>query len=89
MPSILNWLEARSGLRFPAGSWATAKVEIKENIGKIIAIDIETGEYSIDNDVIATSRNLLAKRPNAATWTKKIGYNAVYAVGGTLSRTAK
>ena len=63
------------------------QVETEENIGKIIAIDIETSDYEIGNDVIATGRRLLAKHPDAATWTKRIGYNAVYALGGTLTRT--
>ena len=64
-----------------------AKVETEENIGKIIAIDIETGDYSIDDDVIVAGRRLFAKHPDTATWTKRIGYNAVYALGGTLTRT--
>ena len=64
-----------------------ARVETEEYIGKIIAIDIETGEYEIGNDIIATGRCLLAKHPDAATWTKRIGYNSVYALGGTLFRT--
>lgn len=61
-----------------------ARVETEENIGKIIAIDIETSDYEIGEDVIATGRRLLAKHPGAATWTKRIGYNAVYALGGIL-----
>jgi hypothetical protein len=28
-----------------------AKVETQENIGKIISIDIETGDYEIDSDL--------------------------------------
>lgn len=63
------------------------RVETEENIGKIIAIDIETGDYAIDSDVISAGRRLFVRRPNAATWTKRIGYNAVYALGGTLTRT--
>jgi hypothetical protein len=66
-----------------------SQVETEENIGKIIAIDIETGEYAIDNDVITAGRRLFARHPDATTWTKRIGYNAVYALGGTLIRTAK
>lgn len=66
-----------------------ASVETAENIGKIIAIDIETGDYEIGDDVIATGRRLLRKHPDAATWTKRIGYNAVYALGGTLTRTSE
>jgi hypothetical protein len=64
------------------------QVEIEDNIGKTIAIDIETGDYAIDNDVIAAGRRHCAKHPDATTWTKRIGYNAVYALGGTLTRTA-
>lgn len=63
------------------------QVETQENIGKIIAIDIETSDYDIGNDVIAAGCRLLAKHPGAATWTKRIGYDAVYALGGTLTRT--
>lgn len=65
-----------------------AKVETEENIGKIISIDIETGDYEIGDDVIETGRRLLAKRPEAPLYGARIGYNAVFAVGGSLRRTA-
>jgi hypothetical protein len=64
------------------------KVETEENIGKIIAIDIETGDYEIGEDLLQTGRRLLARHPDAATWTKRIGYNAVYALGGAVTRTS-
>lgn len=62
-------------------------VEKTENIGKIISINVETGEYEIGDDLIITSRQLQAKQPDAAIWAGRIGFNAVYAVGGTLIRT--
>jgi hypothetical protein len=65
-----------------------AKVETEENIGKIISIDIETGDYEIGDDVIETAERLLARNPDAAIWGERIGYNAVFAVGGSLERTA-
>jgi len=65
-----------------------AQVETMENIGKIISINIETGEYEIGDDLVVTSRKLQAKQPDAALWGERIGFNAVYAVGGTLVRTA-
>lgn len=65
-----------------------AQVETVENIGKIISIDVETGDYEIDDDLVVTSRRLQAKHTNAAIWTERIGFNAVYSVGGTLVRTA-
>jgi hypothetical protein len=66
-----------------------AQVENERNVGKIISIDIENGDYSIGDDVIAATRPLREKRPDAAIWTKRIGFNAVYALGGTLTRTTR
>ncbi len=66
-----------------------ARVEIPENIGKIISIDIETGDYEIADDAITTGRRLQAKHPDAAIYGTRIGYNAVFAIGGTLVRTAE
>ncbi|NEU76171.1 hypothetical protein PI95_027505 [Hassallia byssoidea VB512170] len=64
------------------------QVETPENIGKIISINVETGEYEIGDDLVVTSLRLRAKQADAAVWAEKIGFNAVYAVGGTLVRTA-
>ena len=60
------------------------QVEIAENIGKIIAIDLNTGAYEVDQDLLAACDRLRAKRPNAITWAERVGYDAVYAIGGTL-----
>ncbi|MBW4617935.1 MAG: hypothetical protein KME17_00935 [Cyanosarcina radialis HA8281-LM2] len=65
------------------------RVETAANIGKIIAIDLNTGEYEIDKDLLAACHRLQDKYPNAVTWAERIGYDAVYAVGGTLIRTAE
>ncbi len=64
-----------------------AQVETAENIGKIISINVETGEYEIGDDLLITSRQLQAKQPDAPIWAGRIGFNAVYAIGGTLIRT--
>ena len=68
-----------------------ARVETKENIGRICAIDIETGEYNVADDVLEAGLPLHAKHPDAALWGERIGYNAVYALSGfaDLQRTAK
>ncbi|MCL1474328.1 addiction module protein [Argonema antarcticum] len=65
-----------------------AQVETPENIGKIISINVETGEYEIGEDLVVTSSKLQAKQANAIIWAERIGFDAVYAVGGTLVRTA-
>ncbi|GET41329.1 hypothetical protein [Microseira wollei] len=64
-----------------------ANVETAENIGKIISINVETGDYEIGDDLVVTSRRLQAKQADATIWAERIGFNAVYAVGGTLMRT--
>jgi hypothetical protein len=64
------------------------QIEAADNIGKIIAIEINTGDYEIGDDLLATSLRLKAKYPNAEMWAERIGFNAVYAVGGTVLRTA-
>ena len=64
-------------------------VETEENIGKIVSIDIETGDYEIGEDLISTGDRLFARHPGAALYGARIGYNAVYAVGGSLVRFAQ
>lgn len=62
-------------------------VETPENIGREIVIDVETGDYEIDTDGMAASRRLLARHPGAALYGARIGYDAVYTLGGVLERT--
>jgi hypothetical protein len=62
------------------------QVETEANIGKIISIDIESGDCEIDNDLVAAGKRLLVRHPGAALYGKRIGYNAVYALGGSLTR---
>jgi hypothetical protein len=62
------------------------KVETDENIGKLISIDINTGDYEIGDKPLPTIKRLQARRPEAEIWTERIGYDAVYAVGGSLRR---
>ena len=64
-------------------------VETEENIGKQIVIDIETGEYEIDESGLDASLRMLKRKPDAALYGLRIGYDAVYAIGATLTRTTK
>jgi hypothetical protein len=54
------------------------------NEGKILVIDVETGDYELDADEIAASRRALDKHPGAALWTLRIGFDAVHSLGGDL-----
>jgi hypothetical protein len=66
-----------------------ALLEAGENIGKIVSIDIESGDYEIADDLLIAGQCLQERRPDAKMYGKRIGYNAVYAVGGSLVRTAQ
>ncbi len=66
-----------------------AKIETEENIGKLISIDIETGDYEIGDDPLVTADRLFARHPGAALYGARIGYNAMYALGTTLLRTSR
>ena len=49
--------------------------------GKIFVVDIETGNYEIDDeDLVATDR-LLAKNPDAVTYGLRIGFGPIYKFG--------
>jgi len=58
-------------------------VEMDENFGKIIVINIETGEYEINDDPLAASSRALAKHPGAAIYALRIGYDYVHQFGGS------
>ena len=63
-----------------------SQVETRENIGKIIAIDLNTGNYEIDDNLLEAIDRLQAQFPDAIVWAERIGFNAVYAVGGSLTK---
>lgn len=61
-------------------------VETEENIGKIVSVDIETGDYYIGIDVLQAAESLHQARQDAVIWSERIGYDAVYALGGSSIR---
>ena len=65
------------------------KIETSENIGKIVSIDIETGDYAVDADPVVAGLRIQSRHPEAAIYGKRIGYDAAFALGGTLTRTTR
>ena len=57
------------------------EVEI-QNKGKYLVLDIETGEFEIDQDDLVATKRIMAKRPNAVLYGLRIGYPAAYRLGG-------
>lgn len=65
-----------------------SEIETAENIGKLVSIDVDTGNHAVEDDrSLAAPRSLREKNPQANIFTLRIGYNAVYALGGVLERT--
>jgi hypothetical protein len=65
------------------------KVEVEENIGKMIIIDIETGDYEIEDAGLQAARNLYAKHPYARLFGIRIGYNVAASIGGVMERVIR
>jgi hypothetical protein len=57
-------------------------VETDANQGKMMVIDVETGDYEVDDDGLAASDWILARHPDAAMYALRIGCDAVYSFGG-------
>jgi hypothetical protein len=63
------------------------QIETPENLGKLIVMDVESGDYEIDELGIETSRRHQVRHPHATLYALRIGYKAVEALGGILERT--
>jgi hypothetical protein len=61
-------------------------VEHEDNIGKMVVIDAETGEYAVDRSGIHSAIALKAKNHNARLFTIRIGYDVAVAFGGNIER---
>lgn len=57
-----------------------------KDVGKFLAIDIETGEYEIATDEMKAGDKLLARLPEAQIWMVRIGYAATHSFGGRQVR---
>jgi hypothetical protein len=57
-----------------------------EHIGKFLVIDIETGEYEMDEDDLAASLRAYDKKPEGARFGMRIGYRTSGTLGGKRPR---
>lgn len=53
-----------------------------ENNGKIVAIDLETGDFEIDSREMAACDRLESRHPNPQIWIVRIGSRYVRRFGG-------
>ena len=52
-----------------------------EHKGKVVVIDVKSGDYEIAKNSLTADLRLRKRRPNAFTWAERVGYPAVYHMG--------
>ncbi len=62
------------------------QVHSEDNIGKMVIIDIETGNYEVDEDGLVSATHLSEKNPTARLFGICIGYNVSASFGGVMER---
>ncbi len=67
---------ARMGRELYEGA-IRAKVE-EGNIGRIVAIDVDSGDFELGDTTGEAGDKLLKYRPDAQIWCERIGFEYVY-----------
>lgn len=58
------------------------RAQVEEgNEGKVVAIDIETGDFEVAQGALVASERLLARCPDAQIWFVRIGRPALHRFG--------
>lgn len=52
--------------------------------GKLVVIDVNSGDYEISADDLSAMLVLRGRRPDAFFWIERIGFPAPYSMGGSL-----
>lgn len=52
--------------------------------GRFLVLDIDTGQYEIDEDDLKASERLRARVPGGEYFGLRIGYTTAYTLGGTM-----
>ena len=60
-----------------------ALVEPAEN-GKFIVIDVESGDYELDEDALTASTRLRERRPHGVNYGMRVGYRTAFSLGGGI-----
>jgi hypothetical protein len=53
-----------------------------ENKGRFLVINVETGEFVLDDDALTASDRAAERYPGAALYSVRVGYPAVGRIGG-------
>ena len=63
------------------------QVEVDHH-GEVVAIDVNSGDYAIAENVVTAWERLVSRHPDGGFWFVRVGYPAVYHLGGRPLRSA-
>ena len=63
-----------------------SQIETPENVGKMMVIDTQSGDFEIDPQHIPAWRRLKQRQPQGEFFAIRIGYKAAESFSGMLSR---
>jgi hypothetical protein len=52
--------------------------------GRFLIIDVESGDYEIDDDDLQAEKRLRARRPDGVLFGMRIGYTSAYTLSGRM-----
>ena len=64
-------------------------METEENIGKIVIIGFESGDYKVDGTGLKAARKLSAKHPHSRLFRIRTAYNVAVSFDGVIERVYK
>jgi hypothetical protein len=64
--------------------WIAGKLSETDH-GKFLVIDVETGDYEVDDDDLTATERVLARRPDALTYGVRIGHETAYRLGAGVA----
>ena len=59
-----------------------------EHVGEVIAIDVDSGDYTLADSASAAAKRLRGRRPDAQVWLMRVGYETLRSFGGGSRRRA-
>jgi hypothetical protein len=63
-----------------------AKVE-SEHKGEFLVLDVETGDYELDESELAALDRAEAKHPQSVFYTLRVGYRGAHRIGARFARS--
>ena len=54
---------------------------IDEHLGQFLVVDVESGDYEVDENAAAATRRMVARHPDGHRYLIHVGYRTTYSIG--------